>query len=57
MLGKGMISCLQAYHNHAGDKDLKQIIDDMTKQTEQEVCASFTGRVSICAGLNEAGIR
>ncbi len=37
ILGKGMISCLQAYHNHAGDEDLKQLLDDMIKQTKQEV--------------------
>lgn len=36
-LGKGMISCLQAYHNHAGDKDLKQLITDLISQTKTEV--------------------
>ncbi|MVP02076.1 DUF3231 family protein [Paenibacillus lutrae] len=33
---KGAISCYQAYLNHAGDKDLKKIIEDLIDQAELE---------------------
>lgn len=37
MLAKGTVSCYQAYLNHAGDKDLKKILDDLIDQAKQEI--------------------
>ncbi|OZB96027.1 DUF3231 family protein [Paenibacillus sp. XY044] len=37
MLAKGAVSCYQAYLNHAGDKDLKQIIEDLIDQAKTEI--------------------
>ncbi|GIP28238.1 hypothetical protein J23TS9_33680 [Paenibacillus sp. J23TS9] len=37
LAAKGMISCYQAYLNHAGDKDLKKIIDDLLDQAKLEM--------------------
>lgn len=36
LAAKAMISCYQAYLNHAGDKDLKKIIDDLIDQAKLE---------------------
>nr|WP_273386375.1 DUF3231 family protein [Cohnella zeiphila] len=36
MAAKGMISCYQTFHNHAGDPDLKKQIEDMIKQAKEE---------------------
>lgn len=36
-MAKGVISCYQAYLNHAGDSDLKKLIDDYIDQAKQEV--------------------
>lgn len=37
MAAKGAVSCYQAYMNHAGDKDLKKILDDMLDQARLEI--------------------
>ncbi|WP_416296659.1 DUF3231 family protein [Paenibacillus illinoisensis] len=37
MMAKGSISCYQAYMNHAGDKDLKKILDDLLDQAKLEI--------------------
>ncbi|MFD3257319.1 DUF3231 family protein [Paenibacillus lentus] len=37
MMAKGMVSCYQAYHNHAGDEELKQILQDLTDQAKLEI--------------------
>ncbi|MEC0240896.1 DUF3231 family protein [Paenibacillus dokdonensis] len=37
LAAKGMISCYQAYLNHAGDKELKKIIDDLIDQAKLEM--------------------
>lgn len=34
---KGMVSCYQAYLNHAGDKDLKKILEDIIDQAKLEI--------------------
>ncbi len=34
---RSAISCYQAYHYHAGDKDLKKILDDLIDQAKLEV--------------------
>lgn len=36
-VAKGAISCYQTYLNHAGDKDLKKLIEDYIDQAKQEV--------------------
>ncbi|MDQ0115440.1 DUF3231 family protein [Paenibacillus harenae] len=36
MAAKSMISCYQAYINHAGDKDLKKILGDLIDQAKLE---------------------
>ncbi|MFD0713194.1 DUF3231 family protein [Paenibacillus sp. GCM10027626] len=33
---KGCVSIYQAYHYHAGDKDLKNLLDDLIKQSKLE---------------------
>ncbi|GIP24183.1 DUF3231 family protein [Paenibacillus sp. J22TS3] len=35
--GKGSLSSFQAYLNHAGDKDLKDILKDLIDQTTREI--------------------
>jgi len=37
MAGKGMISCYEAYRNHAGDHELSALLTDMLEQTKKEV--------------------
>lgn len=37
MLAKGMVSCYEAYLNHAGDKDLKKILNDLLDQAKLEI--------------------
>jgi hypothetical protein len=37
MLAKGMVSCYEAYLNHAGDKDLKKILKDLLDQAKLEI--------------------
>jgi len=37
MLAKGMVSCYEAYLNHAGDKDLKKILNDLLEQAKLEI--------------------
>lgn len=37
MAAKGAVSCYQAYLNHAGDKDLKKILDDLIDQAKLEI--------------------
>ncbi|KAA9004232.1 DUF3231 family protein [Paenibacillus spiritus] len=37
MVAKGAISCYRAYHFHAGDKDLKKLLDSFIDQAELEV--------------------
>ncbi|MBT2770906.1 DUF3231 family protein [Halomonas sp. ISL-60] len=37
MVAKGAVSCYQAYLNHAGDKDLKKILDDLLDQAKLEI--------------------
>ncbi|WP_145048725.1 DUF3231 family protein [Paenibacillus xylanexedens] len=37
MMAKGAASCYQAYLNHAGDKDLKKILDDLLDQAKLEI--------------------
>ncbi|SEG66859.1 DUF3231 family protein [Paenibacillus sp. UNC499MF] len=37
MAAKGSVSCYQAYLNHAGDKDLKKILDDLIDQAKLEI--------------------
>ncbi|MCG7378587.1 DUF3231 family protein [Paenibacillus sp. ACRSA] len=37
MMAKGAVSCYQAYLNHAGDKDLKKILDDLLDQAKLEI--------------------
>jgi hypothetical protein len=34
---KAAVSCYQAYLNHAGDKDLKKLIEDYIDQAKQEI--------------------
>jgi hypothetical protein len=36
-VAKGAISCYQAYINHAGDKDLKEVLADLIEQAKLEV--------------------
>ncbi|MFE0554885.1 DUF3231 family protein [Paenibacillus sp. NPDC058910] len=36
-LAKGMVSCYEAYLNHAGDKDLKKILHDLLDQAKLEI--------------------
>lgn len=36
-VAKGMVSCYQAYLNHAGDKDLKKLIEECIDQARQEI--------------------
>ncbi|MFX3636390.1 MAG: DUF3231 family protein [Candidatus Pristimantibacillus sp.] len=36
-VAKGSLSCYQAYLNHAGDKELKKIIDDLIDQAKLEI--------------------
>lgn len=36
-VAKGAVSCYQAYLNHAGDKDLKKILDDLIDQAKLEI--------------------
>jgi len=36
-VAKGAVSFYQAYHNHAGDKDLKKLIEDYIDQAKQEI--------------------
>lgn len=36
MMAKGTISCYQAYLNHAGDKDLKEVLKDLLDQAKLE---------------------
>lgn len=36
MAAKGAVSCYQAYLNHAGDKDLKKILNDLLDQAKLE---------------------
>ncbi|SFF04903.1 Protein of unknown function [Paenibacillus algorifonticola] len=35
-VAKGAVSCYQAYSNHAGDKDLKKVLDALIDQAELE---------------------
>lgn len=37
MAAKGAVSCYQAYLNHAGDKDLKKILNDLIDQAKLEI--------------------
>lgn len=37
MVAKGAVSCYQAYMNHAGDKDLKKILEDLLDQARLEI--------------------
>jgi hypothetical protein len=37
MVAKGIVSCYQAYVNHAGDKDLKKILDALIDQAKLEI--------------------
>lgn len=37
MVAKGAISCYQAFLNHAGDKDLKKLLDDLLDQAKLEI--------------------
>lgn len=37
MMAKGSLSCYQAYLNHAGDKDLKKMLDDLIDQAKLEI--------------------
>ncbi|MEJ9222073.1 DUF3231 family protein [Paenibacillus glucanolyticus] len=37
MAAKGFVSCYQAYLNHAGDKDLKKVLDDLLDQAKLEI--------------------
>lgn len=34
---KGVLSCYQAYLNHAGDKDLKKVLEDLIDQAKLEI--------------------
>lgn len=34
---KGMVSCYQAFINHAGDKNLKRTLEDLIEQAKQEI--------------------
>lgn len=34
---KGTVSCYQAYLNHAGDKDLKKVLEDLIEQAKLEI--------------------
>ncbi|GAB6990562.1 DUF3231 family protein [Paenibacillus pini] len=36
-IAKGMVSGYQAFLNHAGDKDLKKILNDLIDQAKQEI--------------------
>ncbi|MGO4699483.1 DUF3231 family protein [Paenibacillus sp. 2TAB26] len=36
-VAKGAVSCYQAYLNHAGDKDLKKILDALIDQAKMEI--------------------
>lgn len=39
-MGKNLsLSCFQTYMNHVGDKDLKELIQDLMDQTKQEIDA------------------
>ena len=37
MMAKGMVSCYEAYMNHAGDKDLKKMLKDLLDQAKLEI--------------------
>ncbi|KQO04620.1 DUF3231 family protein [Paenibacillus sp. Leaf72] len=37
MVAKGIVSCYQAFMNHAGDKDLKKILDALIDQAKLEI--------------------
>jgi len=37
MMAKGALSCNQAYQNHAGDKQLKQMLEDIAQQAALEI--------------------
>jgi hypothetical protein len=37
MVAKGALSGYQAFHNHAGDKDLKNVLNDLMDQAKQEI--------------------
>lgn len=37
MMAKGMVSCYQAFHNHAGDEELKKILQDLIDQAKLEI--------------------
>lgn len=37
MVAKGIVSCYQAFHNHAGDKELKKALDALLDQAKQEI--------------------
>ncbi|KAF4326127.1 hypothetical protein G195_000172 [Phytophthora kernoviae 00238/432] len=37
MVAKGAVSCYQAFLNHAGDKDLKKLLDDLLDQAKLEI--------------------
>ncbi|MGO4181823.1 DUF3231 family protein [Paenibacillus sp. TAF43_2] len=36
-VAKGAVSCYQAYLNHAGDKDLKKVLDALIDQAKMEI--------------------
>lgn len=37
MMAKGTVSCYQAFHNHAGDNELKEILQDLINQAKLEI--------------------
>lgn len=37
MVAKGAVSCYQAYLNHTGDKELKEVLDDLIDQAKLEI--------------------
>lgn len=37
MAARGAVSCYQTYLNHAGDKDLKKILNDLIEQAKLEI--------------------
>lgn len=37
MVARGALSCYQAFLNHAGDKELKKILDDLIDQAKLEI--------------------
>lgn len=39
---KGALSCYQTYQNHAGDKELKRVIEDLIDQAKQEIAECDT---------------